>query len=261
LKLLRNCLIGLASLVLLATLLLWFLPARWALPWLQPRLHGLHLQRVQGSLWDGRADKVVGADGSPLGQLQWQLSRRALFGKPALRLAFEGPQLTFSGDLQRRGDGQIEARGLSARGDPATLDHYLKSPLGQPRGELTLSVDHLLLEGGWPMELLARARWQHALVRTGEGDVRLGTLFLVAKAQGGVIEATWHDDGHGPLQVEGQLQLSPLGWRLDSTLRARHTDPLLRHWLTRLGRASSDGSVHIQYRGGLAGSVPVPRPD
>jgi general secretion pathway protein N len=261
LKLLRICLIGLASLLLLAALLLWFLPARWVMPWLQPRLHGLQLQQVSGSLWDGRADQVLGADGGSLGRLQWQLSRRALLGRQALRLSFDGPQLAFSGDLQRHEHGQIVAHGLRMRADAALLDRYLKSPLGQPRGELTLSLDHLRLQGGWPMEMQGQARWQHALMHTGEGDIALGTLLLTAHAHGGVIGATWRDDGHGPLQVRGQLQLSPLGWRLDSILRARHTDLLLQRWLARLGPISPDGSVHIQYRGGLAGSVPAPSPD
>lgn len=260
-KLLRICLIGLASLLLLATLLLWFLPARWAMPWLQARLHGLQLQQVSGSVWDGRAEQVLGADGRPLGRLQWQLSRRALLGKQALRLTFDGPRLAFAGELQRRGDGQIVAHRLSMRADAAVLDDYLRSPLGQPRGELTLSVDHLRLQGGWPMELQGQARWQHALIHADGGDVALGTLLLVTQANDGVVQASLHDDGHGPLQVQGQLQLSPLGWRLDATLRARHTDPLLQRWLARLGPASRDGSVHIQHRGGLAGSVPAPSPD
>lgn len=259
-KLLRNCLIALASLLLLAALLLWFLPARWVMPWLQPQLHGMQLQEVSGSLWDGRAGQVVGADGRSLGQLQWQLSRRALLGKPDLRLTFDGPQLAFSGDLQRRDDAQIVAQRLSVRADAVVLDRYLKSPLGQPRGELTLSADHLRLQGGWPIELQGLARWQHALMHTSEGDVGLGNLLLRAQAHGGVIQASWHDEGDGPLHVQGQLQLSPLGWRLDSTLRARHTDPLLQQWLARLGPMASDGSVHIQHRGGLADSVPAPLP-
>ena len=262
-KLLRHCLIGLASLLLLAALLLWFLPARWAMPWLQPRLHGLQLQRVGGSLWNGHADQVVGADGRPLGHLSWQLSRRALLGEEALRLVFDGPQLTFSGDLHRTAAGEVEAHGLSVHADAALLDPYFKSPLGQPRGELTLAVDHLLLQGGWPLELQGQARWQHALMHVREGDIELGNLLLQAQANGGVIQASWHDEGDGPLQVQGQLQLSPLGYRVDATLRARHTDPLLQLWLIQLGPMASDGSVHIQHRGGLAdsGQGPLPAKD
>ena len=37
-KYLRKCLIGLGVLLLVAALLLWFLPARWAMAWIEPQL-------------------------------------------------------------------------------------------------------------------------------------------------------------------------------------------------------------------------------
>ena len=247
--------------VSVAALLLWFLPARWAMPWIEPRLHGLHLKQVQGTVWDGRAGELMAIDGHPLGELRWQLSRRALFGQLRLQLAFDGPQLGFSARVQRLPDGRIEAHGLQLHAELATLAPYAAGSLGQPRGELELTVEHALLQGGWPLQLQAQAHWRHAVIRTPEGDIALGALEAQAQAQDGVIRAQLRDEGNGPLQADGQLQLSPLGWRLDATLRARQTDPRLRRWLARLGPASSDGSVHIRHHGGLAGGMPVPSPD
>ena len=259
-KYLRKCLIGLGVLALVTAMLLWFLPARWALPWIEPQLHGLRLQQVQGTLWDGRANEVVAADGHALGQLQWQLSRRALLGQVQLQLRFDGPQLSFAGGMQRRPDGQVDWRAVNMHVELVALDAYVASPLGKPRGELQLMVDHALLQGGWPLQLQARAQWQHAVMHTQDGDVVLGELQMQAQAQGGVIQAQMQDDGKGPLHVDGQLQLSPLGWRLDATLRPRQTDPVLRRWLAGLGQPAADGSVHIQRHGGLAGSMPSPSP-
>jgi len=261
LKSLRKCLIGLGLLALAAAVLLWFLPARWAVPWIEPQLHGLRLQQMKGTLWHVRADEVVAADGRALGQLQWQLSRRAWLGKMRLQLQFEGPRLAFSGGVQRRPDGQIEVSGASVRAELAAWVHGAMSPWGQPRGELQVTIDHALLQGGWPLQLQAQAQWPHALMHTHDGDVALGKLQAQASAQGGVIHAQLHDDGRGPLHVDGKLQLSPLGWRLDATLRARQTDPVLRHWLATLGQPAADGSVRIQRSGGLAGSAPAPAPD
>jgi general secretion pathway protein N len=258
LKPLRKCLIGLGVLMLAAAVLLWFLPARWALPWIEPQLQGLHLQQVQGTLWHGRAGEVVAADGQAQGQLQWRLSRRALLGQVRLQLQFEGPRLAFSGEVRRLPDGQVEMSGANARAELSALPHVAVSPWGQPRGELQATIDHALLQAGWPMQLQAQAQWPQAVMRTRDGDVALGKLQAQASAQGGVIRAQLHDDGHGPLHVDGELQLSPLGWRLDATLRARQTDPALRRWLARLGPPAADGSVRIQRRGGLAGSAPAP---
>ncbi len=251
----RKCLIGLGALVLAVAVLLWFLPARWALPWIEPQLHGLRLQQVQGTLWDGRADQVVAADGRALGQLQWQLSHRALLGQAQLQLQFEGPQLAFSGGIRRLSNGRAEAREVNVRAQLAALDRHVASPLGQPRGELQLTIDHALLQGGWPMQLVAQAQWPHAGMHTVDGDVALGNLQIQAQAQDGVVQAQLHDDGHGPLHVDGTLRLSPLGWRLDATLRARQTDPVLRRWLARLGQPAADGSVHVQRSGGLVGGA------
>lgn len=256
LKYLRKSLIGLGVLVLAAALLLWFLPVRWVLPWIRPQLHGLSLQQLQGSLWDGRAGQVLTPAGRPLGQLQWKLSRRALFGQVQMQLNLHGALLDFSGEMQGLADHRVEWHRVSVRAELAALLPPANLPLGQPHGELQLTVEHALLQGGWPLQLQAQVQWQHAVMHTRSADVALGDLHGQAQAREGVIQAQWHDDGQGPLQVDGQLQLSPLGWRLDATLRARQTDPALRHWLAGLGHPDADGKVHIQRSGGLAGTLP-----
>ena len=262
LKTLRNALIGVALLVVCAAVLLWFLPARWVTPWIEPQLHGLHLQQVHGSLWNGQADATSAVDGKRLGHLQWRLSRRALLGRMHLQLAFDGPGLTFSGTVQRLPDGRIEARDLSVHAQLAALHPGIATPWGNPAGALQLTASRVLLQGGWPLELQAQGQWRDASLHTGDGDgdsdgdVALGELQLQAQAEAGVIHAQWHDAGRGPLQAAGELQASPLGWRLDASLRARQTDPVLQHWLARLGPMSADGSVHVQQGGGLAGNPP-----
>ncbi|WP_426688947.1 type II secretion system protein N [Rhodanobacter ginsengiterrae] len=257
-KSLRISLIAFGALVAIAGTLLWFLPARWILPWLEPRLHGLQLQQVSGSVWDGRADAVVAADAQTLGQLQWQLSRRALLGQPRMRVQFTGPQLAFSGELARLPNGDMQARDAHIHAALATLGGAWNTPWGQPRGELQVAVVHVVLHGGWPMQLDAQATWRDAAVRTTQGDLALGEVRARAQAEQGVIRAQLHDAGGGPLQLAGALQLSPLGWRLDATLRARQTDPALQRWLATLGTPAADGSVHIQRHGGLAGIAPAP---
>lgn len=256
LKYLRNTLIALVLLLALAALLLWFLPARWVMPWIEPQLQGLHLQQVHGSVWNGAADEVTGVDGRRLGQLHWQLSRRALLGDSRLQMSFEGPRLRFSGVVRRLPDSRVAIDHARLHADLALLDAYPPSPWGRPLGEWQLSAEHVLLQGGWPLQLQAHGLWQRAAVRTADGDVSLGDIQLEAQAQDGVIRAQWHDVGTGPLQAKGELQLSPLGWRVDTTLRARQADPALQRWLARLGPLADDGSVHIQQSGGLAGTAP-----
>jgi general secretion pathway protein N len=259
LKYLRKSLFGLAVLLLAAALLLWFLPARWVAPWIEPQLHGLQLREVHGLLWNGQADRVTGPDGRVLGHLHWRLSRRALFGQVRLQLEFHGPQLDFSGAMQTLPAGQVEWRDVSLHAAFDALGEPVQLPWGQPRGELQLAITRVLLQGGWPLQMHADAQWRHALMHTRAGDVALGELQAQSQAQDGVIQVRLRDDGHGPLHVEGHLQLSPLGWRLDAVLHPRQTaDQALRHWLAGLGSPAADGSVHIQRHGGLAGVTAPP---
>lgn len=256
LKYLWKPLVGLALLVALAALLLWFLPAGWVMPWIEPQLSGLHLQQVHGSVWDGEAGEVISVDGRRLGRLHWQLSRRALLGDARLQMIFDGPQFGFSGAMRRLPDSRVAVDNLRLHADLSVLDAYPPSPWGRPRGELQLTAEHVVLQSGWPLQLQAHGLWRHAAVLTADGNVAFGDMQLEAQAQGGVIQAQWHDVGTGPLQAKGELQLSPLGWRLDTTLRARQTDPALQRWLARLGPVPADGSVHIQQSGGLATAAP-----
>ncbi|HEY8586571.1 MAG TPA: type II secretion system protein N [Rhodanobacter sp.] len=239
-------------------LLTWFLPARWAMPWIASHLHGLQLQHVRGTIWDGRAEQIV-ANGEPLaGRLHWQLSRRLLLGQLHMDVQFEGPAIVMSGRARQLPDGQLEAHRVSVRADLDKLGEALVAPWGHPRGELQVTIDHMRLQAGWPMQLDASARWPDARIDTQFGAVALGSLRAQARGRNGLIQAQLHDDGSGPLSAVAQLQLSPLGWQLDATLRARQTDPVLRHWLASLGRPAADGAVHLRHRGGLAASRSVP---
>ncbi len=255
-KYLRSALVGLVLLAALAVSLLWFLPARWVLPWIEPSLHGLRLQQVHGSVWNGEAGQVTAVGGQRLGQLHWRVSRHALLGDLRVQLVFDGPQLAFSGAMRRLPDSRVEADDVRLRADLAALDGYSGPLPGRPLGRLELTAPHVLLQGGWPLQGEAQGLWRRAALRTEQGDLALGDIQFEARAQAGVIQVHWHDLGAGRLQVQGQLQLSPLGWRLDTTLRARQTDPALQRWLAGLGPVSDDGSVHIQQSGGLAGTVP-----
>ena len=253
---LRNILVGLALFVVIAALLLWYLPARWVMPWIGPQLQGLHLQQVHGSVWNGEADEVTGVDGRRVGKLHWRLSRRALLGDTRMQMTFDGPQLRFSGAMRRLPESRIAIDNLHLHADLAMLDSYPPSPWGRPLGELQLTAQHIVLQGGWPLQLRAHGLWHHSAMHVANGDVVFGDMQLAAQAQGGVVQVQWHDAGTGPLQTKGELQLSPLGWRVGTTLRARQTDPALQHWLARLGPLAKDGSVHIQQSGGLAGTAP-----
>lgn len=255
-KILKKILAALAVLLLAVALVLWWLPARWAMPLLQPSLHDLRLQEVGGTLWDGRAGQVISPQGRVLGRVQWQLSHRALFGQVDMQLDFAGPQFGISARMRKLPAGQVDVSDLQAHAELSALtDPRLRWPLGQPRGAFVLDARHALLQSGWPLELQADWQWRQAAMYVKNGDVALGDLHGLLVAQGGVIHAQWQDDGQGPLRTTGSLELSLLGWRLDAELQPRRDDTALQRWLAALGRPDADGTIHIARSGGMAAAI------
>ena len=239
-------------LLLVLTLALgWFLPARWAIAWISPRLHGLQFHDVHGSLWDGRADHVLRADGTVLGQVRWHVSRRALFAVEPLQVELTGPQLAFSGSMQAPRNGQVRWDDVRLRADLAPWRLPVLSALGNPLGKLSMTVDHALLQDGWPLQLELRAQWRGAAVFVRGRRVALGAVDAQAIARAGVVDITLTDVDNGPLQVLGAMRLSPLGWGLNLHLHPRQADPALRQWLATLGKPDAAGTVHVQRRVGL----------
>nr|WP_199044599.1 type II secretion system protein N [Dyella sp. ASV24] len=255
-KVWRIAFMGLVALLLAVFLLLWFLPARWAMPWLENRLSGAQLQEVSGLLWDGKAGKVLSPKGENLGELQWRLSRVALLGDNRLHVELHGPRVDFAGNMTGKQTTEATWTDVQMRVD---LDVFGAGPMvlgGLPRGTLRATAAHIQLRGGWPGSLNAQVQWQAAVLRTvALGELPLGDLRADLQAVNGVIEGHVQDDGNGPLRVDGRLQLSPLARRFTAVTAPRGQHPGLQRWLAAFGTTDADGVTHINYSGGLAAAL------
>lgn len=252
----RIALAGLVGLLLIGFVLVWFMPARWVVPLLAGRLNGIRLEQVSGLLWHGHAGRVVSAKGEELGQLDWQLSRRALLGDPEWLIDLTGPRMQFHGRMQGRSATEALWTDVHMRADLDALDMRLVLPGGKPRGTVTADVPKAQLHGGWPLVLDAHVEWQEASLRTPrQGDVPLGTLRLAMQGSNGVIDGHVYDDGSGPLHLDGRLQLSPLAWRFNAVAAPRQPTPALIRWLAAFGPVDADGVTRIHFTGGLAAAM------
>lgn len=252
----RAALVGLLALLAIVFLLLWFLPARWATPWLASRLPGVRLQEVSGQIWDGHAGQVLSARGEKLGEVSWQLSRRALLGDTLFSVNMTGPRLNFSGKMAGRDGTNALWTDVHLQADLSLLPANFALPVGRPRGSVELTAPRIQLHGGWPLELDAQLQWQRAALLTlRNGEVSLGTLQLTLEARNGVIGGHLQDDGQGPLHIDGQLQLSPLARRFTAQASTRGVNAPLQRWLASVGSTDASGTTHINYSGGLAAAM------
>ncbi|WP_114238641.1 type II secretion system protein N [Dyella sp. C9] len=252
----RTALAGLLALLATGFALVWFLPARWALPLFSSRLNGVRLEQVSGLLWDGRAGRVISARGEPLGEASWRLSRRALLGDNRLQLALHGPQLDFSGHMRGRSAAAAEWTQVSLRTDLGLFAPLVTLPVGQPRGQLRFDARRVQLRGGWPMALDGQLLWRDATLLTARnGTLPLGNLRMTVQASNGVLDGHLQDDGEGPLRIDGRLQLSPLARRFTADAAARDPASPLQRWLSGLGDTDEHGVTHINYSGGLAAAM------
>lgn len=255
-KVWRTALTGLLALLIAAFALLWFLPARWAMPWLDARLNGVRLQQVSGLLWDGKAGKVLSARGENLGTLQWQLSRAVLLGDNRLHVELHGPRVDVVGTMTGSRATEATWTDVQMRID---LDVLGGGPLvlgGVPRGTLWVAAGSIELRGGWPWSMDTQVEWRDAVLSMPrQGDLRLGSVHAELRAANGVIDGPVQDDGHGPLRVDGHLQLSPLARRFDAVAAPRGSHPTLQRWLAGFGAVDADGVTHIHYSGGLAAAI------
>jgi general secretion pathway protein N len=236
-------------LVLMAALVLWF-PARWALVLAGHRLHSLRLEGVHGTIWHGGAQRLSWT-GQPLGQLQWTLSRQALLGDVHGQVALDDTHWQGRAHFRRTGPQALSLSDVHAKVPVAWLHPYLSTPLA-PGGRLHADLSELVLREGWPVQLQGVLHWEHATLDDGRGAVPLGSLYARLEDQAGTrLLAHLGDDGHGPLSLHGQLDATPLGWRLDAVLFAREGDARLRALLSRFGTLDHAGRLHLRAHGGL----------
>ena len=256
-KVWRIAITGLLALLIIVFALLWFLPARWAMPWLDARLNGVRLQEVSGLVWDGRAGQVLSARGENLGTLQWRLSRYALLGDNRLHVELHGPRVDVVGTMTGSRATEATWTDVQMRIDLAVLGGNPLVLGGVPRGTLRATAGSIQLRGGWPWSMDTRVEWQDAaLSMPRQGELRLGSVHAELHAVNGVIDGPIKDDGHGPLRLGGRLQLSPLARRFDAVVAPRVNDPALQRWLAGFGAVDADGVTHIHYSGGLAAALP-----
>lgn len=251
-KLIRNLLLLVIALALVALLVLAFLPARIALDFVGGRLGPVQLGEVSGSLWKGQASPAS-INGEPIGSLGWRLHPLSLLGaRVDADLTLQGDAYNGQGAVSVRRDRSLAVRDLQLTMPAQKLQPALDIPALVFRGDVLIEVAAAELKGGFPSQVQGRATWRNAAV-AGSAEAQFGEVVTeFASAPDGGVAGIVKDSG-GPLQAEGKYTASLLGYDADIVLRARDGNPQVTEALQYIGAPQPDGSARLTVKGRLLG--------
>ena len=251
-KLIRNLLLLLLALALIAVLVLAFLPAKTALGFLGGRLGPVQLGEVSGTVWKGQAEPAS-INGQPIGTLGWRLHPLGLLAaRVDADLTLTGDTYNGNGTVSVQRDRTLRVRDLHLVMPANKLQPLVDIPALVFRGDVQVDVDSAELRGGFPTQVKGRATWKNASV-AGSAEAQFGDIVTdFASAPGGGIAGTVSDGG-GPLQAQGSYTASLVGYDADISLRARDGNPQVLEALQYIGAPQPDGSARLVIRGRLLG--------
>ena len=247
-RLLRNLILLLLALALLAALVLAFIPAQFAIDRAGDRLGPLKLQEVSGTVWSGQAGQTL-LRGENIGVLRWSLSPLALLSARAdASLDLSGGPYVGSSQVSITRDRVVRIRDLNVTMSARKLEPLLDIPALVFRGEVQITLNSAEVRGGAPTALDGRAVWKNAAV-AGSAEAQFGDIIsdFASKPEGG-FAGTVSDSG-GPLQAQGSYSASLIGYEALIDLRARDNNPQVLEALQYIGQPQPDGSAKLEIRG------------
>lgn len=231
---------GVYLLILLTTF-----PAARAVNLLEQQVTGLALQSVSGTVFSGKAGRVV-HDGQEFGPVSWSFRPAALLlGRIEYRVTLDGPLFQGSGYLATALGADIIAHDLVGELQPDPLvNQYLPVPV-ETTGSVTLALDSMKVRDGFPSELSGIVHWTEAAflepvaLSFGKVEVSLGSNGDTVVAE---ISSAGADAG-----VSGDLVLLAAGeYRLQLLLKpGPETDPGFADMLEAYGKPQADGAFLI----------------
>lgn len=248
----KKLLLLLLVLAVIAAIVVVLLPARLVVAHALPADAPVQLEDVSGTVWKGRAGRVI-RNGNDLGALGWRVHPRALLsGAVDADVTLDGPAYTGKGRVSRARDGAIRLTDVDASFPASRLEPVLDVPALNLLGRVEVRLDTLQLQNSVPSALKGSATWRNAAV-SGADQASFGTLGAVfGPLPGGGFGGTVTDEG-GPLAVKGEFKTTLLGYEAHATLRPRDDNPQVTRALRHIGQPQEDGSVAFHVSGGLRG--------
>jgi general secretion pathway protein N len=231
---------GVYLLILLTTF-----PAAPAVNLLEQQVTGLALQSVSGTVFSGKAGRVV-HDGHDLGPVSWSFRPVALLlGRIEYQVMLDGPLFQGRGYLGTALGADIIAHDLVGELQPdALVNRYLPVPV-ETSGTVTLTLDSMKVRDGFPSELTGIVRWTEAAILEPVA-LAFGKVEVNLVSTGDAIVAEISSAG-ADAAVSGDLTLLAADeYRMQLVLKpGAETDPGFTDMLESYGKPQADGAFLI----------------
>lgn len=247
-KFLRNLLIILLLLGLIAAGVVALFPARTAVEWVGPRLGAIKLEDVTGTIWNGQAGRFS-VHNKPVGALGWSISPRSVLEWTLIgQLRLQGDRFEGESDLRVQSALTGEFRNTRLVFPAELLNPALDIPGLTPVGKVEVKLTEAVLASGYPTKLDGIATWRNAAV-AGEAAASFGDLTAeFSTLPNGKVGGVLSDNG-GNLSLEGTFEFGLTGYEAEAILAARDGNPDVIKALGWIGEQQPDGSSILKVSG------------
>jgi len=211
------------------------------------------LYGVQGSIWNGSAEKVMTQGQPPIDNLQWSINPAMLF-LAQLNAKINGSikNQNITGKLNVSAFGTISASDIRARINAPVMQELIQMPLGELDGVFNIDIENLVIEPQGNPLVKANLKWKNAKLTMVE-TVDLGFVDLSVTTNENNQLIAKISNKKGQLLIDGTAGLDAkkaYDLNLRITPEESATDNI-RQSMAMFAKRQSDGSYLVKRKGNL----------
>jgi hypothetical protein len=244
-------LVSAGLLVLFPILLIWQMPAGWALNQLTQKRVSVQTQDVTGSVWNGRINRLVWR-GIDLGKIDWRFNGLEQWSPPRGRWTFQGQNHDYrlGGHISISDGSRPELTAVTGSLPAAWVDLSSSLPFVFLAGRFEVDLAHLVLRDTLPVEADGAVLWTAAGL-TGLVNESLGDVAFSVETVDQIIRFRIQSLGRPDIRIDGHGQLSGNNYSADLLARVDPQRNDMYELLSQMGTLQADGSILFALSGQL----------
>ena len=210
------------------------------------------LQGIDGSIWNGNAQRLTISSAPKIENLSWQLNPFSLLlARLNANVEADIFKNKLSGNITINSNGDISASDISTRLTGKTVQKLIDLPLGEISGDFDIKINSLELGNNIPV-INGTAHWIKAKFTLAD-TVNLGNIELSIKpSDNKSLTASINNTG-GDIDIAGQVFLSDnKTYKLDLTLKPQASaNNNIKQSLAMFARRQTNGAYLVKQNGSL----------